>query len=251
MVVLILGMSFPIEAGESPTAAQGAAAPPVTGPTLVAARYQQLLARPEFQDNTQAKTSTRVEIWLGQWFKRLGSTIGDFKYAARMPAFESLLMSALVVASLAALLYIMFRLTRRRGRMEMSASDEVPGRKTFRAPESYDEEIQTAIRTGNWHGAWLGAWRQFLSRLENRHLVEADRTRTNREYLAQLRSQPLPMSAMTLLTGMVDRYDRFIYGRQSIAEPDWNAFHQQIEQAGLLLHLEDQAALKSSQAGSS
>jgi hypothetical protein len=50
---------------------------------------------------------------------------------------------------------------------------------------------------------------------------------------------------------MVDRYDRFIYGRQSIAEPDWNAFHQQIEQAGLLLHLEDQAALKSSQAGSS
>ena len=41
---------------------------------------------------------------------------------------------------------------------------------------------------------------------------------------------------------MVDAYDRFIYGRTAIGEPDWNRFHQQIDEAGLLLHLDDKTA---------
>jgi hypothetical protein len=226
-----------------PTPASTAPAP-VTNPAAVVEHYREVMARPEFQDNGKIPVRTKLETYLAQWFKRLGSTIGEFKYATRMPAFESMLMSVLVVVCVAALLYIMVRLTRRRGRMDMNSEERVPHPKTFRPPESYDEEIQEAIRDSNWHAAWLGAWRQFLSRLENRHLVEADRTRTNREYLAQLRGQSLPASAVTLLTSLVDAYDRFIYGRKSIAEPDWTLFHHQIEQAGLLLHLEDKAAQK-------
>ena len=216
----------------------GTATSPITDPARVGEHYREVLARPQFQESEEPAVNTRIEDWLSQWFKRLGATIGEFSYASRMPAFESLLMTLLVAFSIAVLLYVMVRLTRRRGGMEPEPAAGIPGQKAFRPPEFYDEEIHQAIRAGDWHTAWLAAWRQFLSRLEHRHLVEADRTRTNREYLAQLRGKTLPASALALLTGMVDAYDRFIYGRQSIGEPEWNLFHRQIDEAALLLHLD-------------
>jgi hypothetical protein len=219
-----------------------AASAPITDPAQVSPYYHQMLARPQFQEVDESPVNTRFEDWLSQWFKRLGARFGEFKYASRMPAVESLLMTLLVVFSLAVLLYIMVRLTRRRGGMEPEPVTGIPGQKTFRPPEFYDDEIHQAVRAGDWHTAWLAAWRQFLSRLEHGHLVEADRTRTNREYLAQLRGKQLPASALALLNGMVDAYDRFIYGRKSIGEPDWNLFHRQIDEAGLLLHLDDKGA---------
>ena len=102
-------------------------------------------------------------------------------------------------------------------------------------------EIQEAIRASDWQAAWLAVWRQFLFRLENRQLVEADRTRTNHEYLAQLRKRDLPSPALALLIAMVDAYDCFIYGHRPIAESDWHLFHQQVSEAGLLLHLDDKS----------
>jgi hypothetical protein len=217
----------------------GAASAPITDPVLVGEHYREVLVRPQFQETDESAVNTRFEDWLSQWFKQLGAKFGEFKYASRMPAFESLLMTLLVVFSIAALLYIMVRLTRRRGGMEPEPATGIPGEKAFHLPEFYEDEIRQAIRAGDWHTAWLAAWRQFLSRLEHRHLVEADRTRTNREYLAQLRGKTLPASALALLTGMVDTYDRFIYGRKSIDESEWNLFRRQIDEAGLLLHLDD------------
>jgi hypothetical protein len=216
-----------------------AATAPITDAAQVTAHYHEVLARPQFQEIAEPSVNTRIQDWLSQWFKRLGAKIGEFKYASSMPAFESLLMTLLVMFSISILLYIMVRLTRRRGRMEAEPVDGISSPKTFRPPEFYDEEIARAIQAGDWHTAWLAAWRQFLSRLEHRNLVDADRTRTNREYLAQLRGKSLPASALALLNGMVDAYDRIIYGRKSIGEPEWNLFHQQIDEAALLLHLDD------------
>jgi hypothetical protein len=215
------------------------ASTPITDPALVAQHYREVAARAEFQDSGDTAIDTRFEDWLSQWFKRLGDKIGNFTYASQMPAFESLLMTLLVVFSISVLLYVLVRLTRRRGGMDEEPSATNPGPKTFRPPEFYDHEIDQAVHSGDWHTAWLAAWRQFLSRLENRNLVEADRTRTNREYLAQLREKPLPASALALLNAMVDAYDRFIYGRTSIGEPEWTLFHRHIEEAALLLNLED------------
>ena len=213
---------------------------PITDPAQVGQHYRQVLAQPQFQETEESAIDTRLEDWLSQWFNRLGKKFGEFTYASRMPAFESLLMSLLVVLSIAVLLYIMVRLTRRRGGMEPEPVTGIPDqRRAFRPPEFYDGEIAQAVRAGDWHTAWLAAWRQFLSRLEHRHLVDADRTRTNREYLAQLRGKPLPAAALALLSSMVDAYDRFIYGRQSIGEPEWNLFHRQIGEAALLLHMDD------------
>lgn len=230
-------------ADESDADAQpGTAAAPVTDPDRVAKHYREVLARPQFHDTGAAEMNPRIEDMLSQWFKRLGNKIGDFKYASQMPAFESLLMTLLVVVSISALLYIMAGLTRRHGWMELEPFSGIQGQKTYRPPEAYDDEIKEAIRKSDWHAAWLAAWRQFLSRLEYRHLVHADRTRTNREYLAQLRGKALPAHALSLLTAMVDAYDRFIYGRIPISESEWGLFHQQINEASLLLHLEDKKA---------
>ena len=212
---------------------------PITDSAVVAQHYREVLARPEFEETPDEAIDTRFEDWLSQWFKRLGDKIGSFTYASGMPAFESMLMSILVVLSIAVLIYIAVRLTRRRARIDVERDAASSGPKTFRPPETYDAEIEQAVRAGDWHAAWLASWRQFLSRLENRHLVEPDRTRTNREYLAQLREKTLPASAMTLVVAMVDAYDRFIYGRASIAQGDWDLFYRHISEAALLLHLDE------------
>jgi hypothetical protein len=237
--ILLLGIA--VLRGETPAANSPAPAPsaPITDPAQVAEYYRQVLARPQFQETEEPAVNAQLKDWLSQWFNRFGATIGNFNYASRMPAFESLLMTVLAVFSTAVLLYIMVRLTRRRTGLETERNAGPPGQKVFRAPEFYDDEIRAAVRSGDWQAAWLSAWRQFLSRLEHRQWVEADRTRTNREYLAQLGRKPLPGSALALLTGMVDAYDRFIYGRRPIGEPDWDLFRRQLDEAGLLLHLEE------------
>jgi hypothetical protein len=214
-------------------------AAPVTDPAQVAAHYREVAARPEFVDGGEPLATPHLEEMLSQWFKSLGSKIGSFKYASRMPAFESLLMSCLVILSVSVLLYTMVRLTRRRARMDPEVSETAAGPRTLRPPEFYDEQIARAAGAGDWHAAWLAAWRQFLSRLEHGDLVEADRTRTTREYLRQLAARPLPGPALPLLNGVVDAYDRFIYGRTAIAEEDWARFRAQLGEAALLLHLDE------------
>lgn len=245
-LVLTVGPAGAVSAQSSaPTPDPAPHSRPVTDPALVAQHYRQVLARPEFQESGEEVVDNQLEDWLSQWFKRLGEQIGSFTYASQMPAFESMLMTVLVTMSIAALIYIAVRLTRRRATMEVEPEDTPAGPRSFRPPEAYDAEIAHAIRTGDWRTAWLASWRQFLSRLERGHLVEADRTRTNREYLAQLRGKSLPAPAVALLVAMVDAYDRFIYGRTSIARGDWDLFHQHIDQAALLLHLDEKrAALK-------
>lgn len=235
LALLLLGLLtvLPLRAADPATNA------PVTNVAQVAEHFHEVAARPEFADTGEAALDTRFEEWLSQWFKRLGDKIGNFRYASQMPAFESLLMSVLVLFSIAVLFYILHRLTRRRHRMDEEPIDATDTGKTFRPPEFYDEEIKQALGARNWHAAWLATWRQFLSRLENRNLVEADRTRTNREYLAQLREKPLPANALPLLNAMVDAYDRFIYGRATISEIEWQAFHRHVDEAALLLHLDD------------
>jgi hypothetical protein len=238
--LLLLGvMSLRADNDIAGSASTANASAPITDPAQVRQHYEEMLTRPQFQDTEEPVVNSRIEDWLSQWFKQLGARIGEFKYSNRMPAFESLLMTLLVVLSIAVLLYIMVRLTRRRGQMDEDSHDGFSDHKAFRPPEFYDQEIQHAIRAHDWHTAWLASWRQFLSRLEHRHLVDADRTRTNREYLAQLRGKSLLPSTVELLDSMVDTYDRRIYGRQSIAEPDWTLFNQKIQEANLLLHLDD------------
>jgi hypothetical protein len=226
--------------GIVPCPADDTTAPPapVTDPQLVGEHYRQVLERPEFQPVEGPTVNAQFKDWLSRFFMRLGARFGEFKYAAEMPGLASLLLIALATASVTALLYISFRLFKRSGETPQDESGSSAGPKIFHPPEYYDEEIGRAMADADWHTAWLATWRQFLSRLEARHLVEADRTRTNREYLEQLRAQALPGPTLALLTAMVDAYDLFIYGHKRIGEPEWRRFRRQTNEAALLLHLD-------------
>lgn len=250
LLLPLLGLLGTISGRAADSADTSASQPPVTDTIQVTARYHEVLTRPEYQDIEEPGVDSHFKDWISQWIAQLEAKFGQFKYANEMPAVTSLLMVLLVALSVAGLIYIMVRLTRRRASMEAEFPTDFPGQKTFRPPEFYDKEIGEAIGAENWHAAWLAAWRQFLSRLESRRLVEADRTRTNREYLSQLRAQTLPHSADDLLSSLVDSYDRFIYGRKIINESDWKLFHQQIDETALLLHIDDKAAgLRAPQGG--
>jgi len=146
--------------------------------------------------------------------------------------------------AIAGLVYLLVRLSRRRRDGESVAADLPPPGRTFLSPRQYEERLRQALESRDWHGAWLAAWLQLLARLENRRLVEADRSRTNREYLAQLRAQSLPAGAVSLLAGMVDDYDRFIYGVRPIDEAGWSGFRERIDEVTLMLGLRERATEK-------
>jgi len=232
----------------------GAFAPeakPVTDPELVSAHYRQVAARPEFRDDSQPDVNDTFKKWLAQYFTRLGAKFEEFTYTGQMPRLASFLMTLLVVVALGGLLYTALRLTRGQVQWNQVPSPPGPEEKKLLPPEFYEEELHQAVAARDWHGAWLATWRQLLSRMEKGHLVEPDRTRTNREYLSQLRAHALPHSALALLSETVDTYDRFIYGRQSIAERDWKLFHEQVSEATLLLHLQERNPATMSRTGGS
>jgi hypothetical protein len=227
---------LPARADEGDTPIHSA---PVTDPALVAGQYRQVLAQPEYQEAGEPDVNDAMRSWLARLLARFGQKFEEFQYAQEMPRFASMLMAVFIVAAMAGLIYVSVRVLRRRMDPHFSARSEMPAEKIFRPPEFYEEELRRAVGAGDWHAAWLASWRQFLSRLEAAQLVAADRSRTNREYLSQLRTQPGNSPALPLVIGVVDAYDRFIYGQRAIAEPEWRNFQGQLDEAGLLLHLGD------------
>jgi hypothetical protein len=237
MNILLRALILALLSSGAPGAFAADTPAPVTDPAQVARHFHEVVARPEFQEAVEPDASRAWRDWLSQEFTRAFTAFGHLENSREMPRFASMLMSIFVLLSLAGLLYTLFRFVRRRRALESPPTHEAADPPALRPPEFYDEELRRALAAGNWSAAWLASWRQFLSRLEQGHLVEADRS--NREYLAQLQRQPLPAPALPLLSRMVDAYDRFIYGCRPIAEPDWNFFREQVNEATLLLHLQE------------
>jgi hypothetical protein len=239
-LLLLGGVAFlPARADDGVPSNVPATAAPVTDPALVAARYRQVLAQPEYEDTAGPDVNDALRSWLSRLIARFGQKFDEFQYAQEMPRFASMVMAVFIAAAMGGLIYVSARVLRRRRDPSFSERPDAPAEKIFRPPEFYEEELRRAIAVGDWRAAWLASWRQFLSRLELGQLVAADRSRTNREYLAELRAQPGNAPALPLVTGVVDDYDRFIYGRRAIAEPEWRLFQGQLDEAGLLLHLND------------
>lgn len=229
--------SYASDNSSSPPSPDKAA--PVTDPALIREHYRQILQRPEYQTSDETDMATFIKDTAIQWYRYLVAKFSESKNTQEIQNISLLFLAILLVLTIAGLLYIALLFSRRRNFREKDEEPGTPAQKLFRPPEFYDEEIRRAIAAGDWHEAWLVAWRQFLSRLEHRHLVEADRTRTNREYLAQLQRHTVPSPALALLTQLVDAYDRVIYGRKAVSQADWALFHQQVDEATLLLHLNE------------
>jgi hypothetical protein len=237
LFLVVAGFASLLARADDPPSTSGTA--PVINPAAVQQHYQQVLARPEFREPDELAADFPLRDWFSQWVSHLVSKFQDFKYAGQMSGLAWLLVTTMTALALVGLIYVLIRLSRRKRDPAIDREETARGEKTFLAPRVYDEKLRQAIESRDWHAAWLATWLQFLSRLELRRMVDADRSRTNREYLAQLRAQQLPSSALPLLAGLVDDYDRFVYGLRTIDEPVWRTFRQQIDEVSLMLHLRE------------
>jgi hypothetical protein len=215
---------------------------PVTDPAAVRQAYHAIVAQPQFHETNESLGDLRWTDWLSQWLTHLVSRFQDFKYANEMSGFARLLVYLLAALAIAGAIYVLMRLSRRKRESAADEIEELPPGKAFLSPRQYEKRLSRALEDRDWHGAWLAAWLQLLARLENRHFVEADRSRTNREYLAQLRARTLPPAALPLIARLVDDYDRFIYGLRTIDEDGWRGFRERIDEVTLMLNLRDRVA---------
>ena len=215
---------------------------PVTDPAAVGQHYREVAARPQFHEPEETIADVPWTDWLGQWLRHLVAGLRDFKYAGQLSGTARFLVIVLTAIAVAGLVVLLVRLTRRRREREAANFDEPAAGRALLTPRQYEKRLRAALEIGDWHGAWLAAWLQFLARLEDRHLVDADRSRTNREYLAQLRGQPLPAGAVPLLAGMVEDYDRVVYGGRRIDQAAWDSFRNRLDEATLQLGLRERPA---------
>ena len=216
--------------------------PPVTDPSAVQQHYREVVSRPEFHETPETLADLRWSDWFSQWMKHLVSRFHDFKYVGQLSDTARVIVVIMTALAIAGLIALLVRLSRRRRDRGLAEVESQPAGSVLLTPRQYEQRLRHALAQQNWHGAWLAAWLQFLARLENRHLVEADRSRTNREYLAQLRAQALPEGVLVLLTRMVDDYDRFIYGCRTIDETGWNVFRERMDELTLMLGLRERGA---------
>jgi hypothetical protein len=212
---------------------------PVTNPATVEQHYREVATRPEFHETAETMADVHWSEWISQWLRHLVSRFQDFRYAGQLSGTARVFVIIMMALALAGLVLLLIRLSHRRRDAAREELGEEPTGKKLLTPMQYETRLRAALAERDWHKAWLAAWLQFLARLENRHLVEADRSRTNREYLAQLRGQSLPQGALPLLVEMVNDYDRAIYGRQPIDEAGWSAFRDRVGELTLQLGLHE------------
>lgn len=211
----------------------------MTDPAAVQQHFREVEARAEFHETPETLGDLRWSDWLSQSLKHLVSRFHDFKYFGQLSDTARVIVVVITVAAVAGLIALLVRLSRRRREQSAAQHSELPAGQTLLTPQQYEHRLRQALEERDWRGAWLAAWLQFLARLEHRHLVEADRSRTNREYLTQMQAQALPEGVVAQLVCMVDDYDRFIYGRRPIDEAGWAAFRNHIDELSLALGLRE------------
>jgi hypothetical protein len=218
----------------------GFAQPPetaVTAPDAVRARYLEELTDPAYHDIAPPGLLERLGDWLAHWMTSLDSAFRNFRYAEQLSRFSAFMMWVILVVGLAAVIYWAARLIRSQ-RLELDASaPRAVGTRYFSPPESYEPEIERAVLGQDWSTALLFGWRRFLAQLERKELVEADRTRTNWEYLGQLRGKTSHPAAPEILQVLAEQYDRVVYGSAPFGAEDWNRFRRQLDDLTHLLHL--------------
>ena len=233
-LVLITGWSQTHASYLTPSPTQERSAP-VVDAVLVSAHYRQVLQEPLYQEPTEVNAHAQIRDWLSRWFSRIGQDLDHFQYEKELPRFASLLMASLGVLTTLTLLYVLVRLTRHWRGGDLIRTRHPAGYPAVSEFDSSAADLTEALAQRNWRGAWRATWRHFLFVLEQGKLVASDRSRTNREYLAQVHD--IPTSAFDRLGKIVAEHDEVIYGERSIAEDDWKSFQQLTEEAAFSLNL--------------
>ncbi len=194
--------------------------PAESGQTL-----SRILARPEFQTR-----SNPLQDWwrdllqrLGRWLDRLfpggGSiVVGNLNLIRLLITLGGSLLLGWALWSVTQTLFHDFAAE------TVLVGDEAVGEPLTGATAL--QRAQTLSRAGDYRNAIRYLYLSTLLLLEERGMLHGDRTLTNREYVSQLRERP---QVATLFGDVVDVFERVWYGRQPIADEDYDVYAEQIK----------------------
>ncbi len=106
---------------------------------------------------------------------------------------------------------------------EARARAEAAEEETITTTEALDR-AQVDVRAGNYRGAARHLYLSSLLWLEERGLLRYDRSRTNREYLSQLRGKPVHDD----LAPVVETFERVWYGHRPLDADGFRAYEEQV-----------------------
>ncbi|PTY00902.1 hypothetical protein DB346_14935 [Verrucomicrobia bacterium LW23] len=215
-----------------PDKPQAAPRPPlVTNLDAVESRLEAVLARPEFMRKREQDTFTKLQDLFFNWLQSLPETLAGFPYADQLHRFTYFVMWAILVGVFVATGYWVWRVFKGSRMPLLDMTSAKVGTKFFAVPESYDPRIAQAVSSGAWSDAMLFRWRKFLSGLETKEIVKADRTQTNWEYANQILRLHPAEATRELLLSLVRTYDLYIYGEARLDEPAWTTFRDRVDEA--------------------
>ena len=186
----------------------------------------EILARPEFQ--WAAQQSSAAPDWLNSmldaffnFMQRLAYGLQNLLYYGRVP-----LIIAAVLLFLFSLYYISRSLSRNLVR-EAELAAEVGGGADVLSSRAAMQRAQTLSSQGDYRNAVRYLYLSSLLILDEQGLLRYDRSRTNREYLRSVSSQPELAGS---LRDVIDVFDRVWYGFESVDDEAYRSYVKHVDE---------------------
>ena len=186
----------------------------------------EILARPEFQWGGQQ--SSAAPDWLNtmleaffNFMERLAFGLQNMLYYGRVP-----LIIAAVLLFLFSLYYISRSLSRNLVREAQLAADADNGADMLSSRAAM-QRAQTLSSQGDYRNAIRYLYLSSLLILDEQGLLRYDRSRTNREYLRSVSSQPQLAGS---LRDVINVFDRVWYGFDSVDEETYRSYVKHVDE---------------------
>ena len=183
-----------------------------------------ILARPEFQWGQPSQAPDWFQrLWnaFSSFLERMAFGIQNTVYYGRVP-----LMIGAALLLLLSLLYISRNLSRslvREAELNAQSSED----EALLSSKGALQRAQTLSSQGDYRNAIRYLYLSSLLVLDERGLLHYDRSRTNREYLRSVSSQP---ELATPLRDVIDVFDRVWYGFEAVDEQTYQSYAQHVDQ---------------------
>jgi len=189
--------------------AQEPAARPQTDPAVAEAELQRILSDPEFVNATKPGFAEQLGQWLYAWLDSMDTDLRAYEFIGQLTRISYVMMWLILIGSFLALGYWSFRVFKRRRWQETEEEaahtiGELITQGDDGGPSVPLNSGQSTVRR------MLSRWRDFLHRLEERHVTPPLDALTNREALKQL-PEPDPQ-----LDELASAYDRHVFGHHPL-----------------------------------
>jgi len=175
----------------------------------------------------------------GAWFNLVLARIGKWwdrfinpDILERLQRGSFLIMiSLLAVTTCALLLFYVRRFAMRRGLRAGREDQTVVHTRTMAHPDEYRLEAERHAAAGRYRDALRAQFLRILAELEGRKLVAYDRTRTNGEYVHQLRGRLGANELVRIFSALTLRYNAAWYGHEACTAQTYSDFNRGAAQA--------------------